>query len=241
MRNELSIEQLAAMFRAGHKYNVQHLRNAAKRRLLILFPIASLQQWKPFDECARLAKIVTDANSDLRRLEELSVILTLIRDFPVFKNLKPLVLYACCQLPIEVLVAQDLAVAPQNRCSITQEDKRTCIWAIRHLAARKLEVLSAVASSHGTTDVRTGCYDVRRCDKTLLLFLQNVMKEASASRPSPLQDITLWYKERADWKTVCAHCKLGISKDIDRLRLEVWNDLGTIFDVPSWQSKGQAA
>lgn len=225
MRNEMSVEQLDHMFRVGHKYGMRHLQKAARRRLHILFPNASLEQWKPFSECKQSARILPCTGAGRERLAELIAILALIRDFPEMRNLKPMVLYVCCQLSIEGLVTEHhefgLTVA------LFAQDKVACLRAIPQLLARKFEIFNALTSGGSNC----GCSRYQPCNEALLALVRDIMQEGVASQPCPLDDITPWCENQASWGRACTDCRMKIKAEIQRLRLAVWNDLGTIFNV----------
>lgn len=230
MRNKISITQLVAMYRVGHKYNVQHLWNAASRRLHLLFPTTSLQQWRTYNEGRQSAGISHCQESGSKQVEELGGILALIREFPELANIAALVLYACCQLPIEAFARQGALNPHQPFSGLAWRDINTCFRAIPQLRTRNLKVLSIFASS---VTLRKGCHDMRRCDKALLALLHDLMQKGVAARPSPLEDIVPWCEKQGTWKQICTHCQTVIRAEMLKLRLVVWNDLEKIFDVPT--------
>lgn len=224
MRNEMSVEQLDHMFRVGHKYGMRHLQKAARRRLHILFPNASLEQWKPFNECKQSARISLCTGTCRERLAELIAILALIRDFPEMRNLRPMVLYVCCQLSIKELATEHYAFGVT--VALFAQEKVACLRAIPQLLAQKLETLNALTSSGSNR----GC-SRSLCNEALLVLVRDIMQEGFASQPCPLDDITPWCQNQASWGRVCTDCRTEIKAEIQRLRLAVWNGLGSIFNV----------
>lgn len=232
MRNELSIKQLIAMIRIGHKYNVQHLQNAAKWRLCMLFPTASLQQWRPYEECKQLAR-VSACHTEREKLCELNDILVLIRDFPELKNLVPLVMYTYCQAstePLAALVGGTLEDVSAGDC-MSGETLNAYLQAIPRLSAQRLEIFSAFAD----VATRKTCGSRRICDRAVLELLYKAMKQDIASRPCPLEDISPWCAQQTCWPQICMTCRPAQISEVNRLRLAAWNALGTTFNVPTWQ------
>ncbi|KAI0089238.1 hypothetical protein BDY19DRAFT_133032 [Irpex rosettiformis] len=192
MHDNITIVQLGYILRAGAKYEVQLLTNAALRRFRYLFPTTDLGQWKPFGECKKTARITEDdAESDLQRLTELTVLLVLVRDFPELRRILPLVLYECCQLPIAVLSKPGGQSTWPNLGPLAPDYQSTCLKAIPKLGQRRLEVLSAFTLpsasrryySHGK-----GC-----CDLAMLKVTHDaLLDEHFTASPCPLEDLGPW-------------------------------------------------
>ncbi|KAI0089236.1 hypothetical protein BDY19DRAFT_906140 [Irpex rosettiformis] len=219
MRNKITLSQLVNIFRAGDKYNAQHLRKAALHRLRVLFP-ADLQEWAPFDERKKIANIVESGDLG-QRLIELTKVLVLIRDFPELKKILPLVLYTGCQLPITVLSGSGKHPAWPKRSSGTTGYKNLCLLAIPTLVERRLEVFSALATP------------VAHCQEALLTITYHVLLSGNiTARPCALEDIIPWCKLHPSWDELCRPCAKTVEDNVNSLRLEVWSDLETIFGIP---------
>ena len=199
----------------GSKYDFQYLLDYAYKKLVLLFPTDDASTWRP---CKGIKQM------------ELNLVVQMIRLWhPRAANLLPLVFYAYCQLPLLVITTSDRAGLPP----LAWTDTERCILAIPQLLKHKLRTYD-VFTIH-RTNYPNWCGDIACSNRMMQLSHALMTREDTSTLPNPLENLEKWCRQRRPWKELCSVCTRGIVAELDRRRLEAWNDLGKIFNVPEWR------
>lgn len=148
---------------------------------------------------------------------------------PRATNLLPLVFYTYCQLPLLVITSSDrVGLSP-----LAWSDTSRCIQAIPQLLKHKLRTYS-VFTAH-RANYPDWCGEIA-CSNRLIQFSHALVnREDMSTLPDPLENLEKWCRQKRLWRELCNTCTRGITAELDRRRLDIWNDLGKIFKVPEWQ------
>ena len=202
---------------------MQRIMDYVYKRLLLLFPTDSLDDWQLRVESHNggIQQAACDVYFVTRTARSLQL---------RARKILPLVLYTYCQLPLTAILWNNHfgTSSPLDR-----EDMYSCLCAIPQLSKRKMEMYNVFTAPKRN---RQRCRSVS-CDERLLRLSHDAMERDDATLLSdPLEDLMVWRREHKLWKKMCSACANWIEAEIKRLREATWNDLGEIFDVPEWQA-----
>ncbi|KAI0342599.1 hypothetical protein BDW22DRAFT_1357039 [Trametopsis cervina] len=222
---ELSTRSTVAILELGFKYDIEPFRKEILRRLKNIYPTT-------FDDAIHGSK------RRLIKSKDCVVVVSLARRFNL-DHLLPMALYACCQMSLSELY--DLAAKQGNGHNtdtpsgnqLSTEDLELCLQAIPQLYSHSLNIVKAYTDENRETR-QPACIASKKCSAVALRLFHEVMKKELLIKPSsfihPDEEIN------QIMKSYCQPCYTTARAEIHARRLAMWNDLGVIFKVPSWQT-----
>ncbi|KAL1951341.1 hypothetical protein VTO73DRAFT_490 [Trametes versicolor] len=240
---------LAALLRLSHKYEVNHIQEAALRRLKPAFPnnfaawktyeSPSLEFWPDTHQARTAASQV-----DMAPGEPIEAANLLRRCG--YDGMLPVALHMCATLDIHVLL-HGAERADGTRETLAVDDLERCLVARGTLEGRSAEFLHrmldfepAEGGSFSGGMHRECAGRIRRAWTATVRYLKDLECESEVTRRAFLMEVL---SEAEDDVKACNVCLDYVSSDERELSQELWNDLPTIMglQVPTWPPNSDVA
>ncbi|KAI0340858.1 hypothetical protein BDW22DRAFT_1421377 [Trametopsis cervina] len=185
----LHIKDLEGMLYLGDKYDVNHVRDEAIRRMKLILPADSLGHWASLDRCLQAACVVHSG------IEECLVTLIGMARRCGLEYFLPFAFYHCCRLKLSNFLTGEHQLSP--------DDMVLCMNALPMLSWLEFQLVGAFSSP----SVQTNCKTLSQCSPVLLELSHTYIKKAvSKDRPSPLVDIEFLYRNHRSSRKLCSSC-----------------------------------
>jgi len=201
---------VASVLRLSSKYNVEYLRERAIAHLTECFP-TTLGEWN----------LRHNANIMETFPARPFLVLQLARKFDIPAML-PAAMYCCACTPDIKSLCDGITSIDGSHIELDWEDKRSCL-----LARQKLYDAQRIRLFGCLLDLPT----CARCDSGKLEYLRRLEhKSIQSGFPYPFQQKFDLSFDQA----VCKECYNRSFSSFSAARQELWDDLPSLFDLPSW-------
>ncbi|PSR72331.1 hypothetical protein PHLCEN_2v11779 [Hermanssonia centrifuga] len=220
LEHALPFADLRAMLLLAMKYQVEGISIEAIDRLEACYPFSQLPDY----DCEQTR------NRDGPPLaivpEDSIAVVNLARLFDL-PRLLPTALYGCCQLDTSKLL--DGVRYGRELVRLSEEDVRRC-FIVKDELMKKKHIMTALIMDPYTSPE---CSAPTQCRRGVQKLTWDGSQQPFWTNYNPLQLIDSWLDKRTG-KLLCSRCAPGIGTRYNQKRLEVWEELGKIFDVSPW-------
>lgn len=228
---DIDFKVVRAMLSLSFKYDVQHIREAALRRLCVWFP-PSLAGWDKFRQ-SQGAKSSTLVNA-----KDSIAVINMARRFDL-PDLLPIAFYQCSCMPLADLLKP---IDYGNSCRDVEELSRDDLGKALHGADELDKLIAPRLYILVNFMPNAECQRRSKCKQTARNLLRDVADLGLSSRISLLDisglDAALARYSTTEVPALCSPCKRDLRGEFDAKRREVWEQLERIYSTETVSDEG---
>ncbi|KAJ3489498.1 hypothetical protein NLI96_g2079 [Meripilus lineatus] len=227
----LSFSVVCALLRLGTKYQIQHLREEAIRRLGACFP-SSLKKFERIIDGPAVKQGEISCREVEITYEDAITVIDMARNLDV-PSLLPPAFVACTRLPSEQLI-RGVVDGCGDQSYLSKSDLILIVDAQKTLkseALRSIGSLLTISSPRCIKNISRG----RPCKREKQAILEAIWSGQVAPAIDPFTKLTRPNLPVQD--AMCEPCWEAFHEQRQKVARDVWASLGVLFRVPSWKGE----
>ena len=221
------------------KYEVEEVVDAIVDRLSRCFPSNKLEEWDPsLGQNLPVPPCLLENNDAVA-----VVVIARILDVP---RLLPTAFYNCVLVfdAGELLAASETESGDAPDLLLSRKDLGICLSGYEDLLKQRKCMIKMFAEFAGDANCRSDqCKTSSRChtaaDKLLFRLLEN---DTYNTAPAVIDPMDSWFEksyQETPQAKLCRGCDKVLRGKVKKMQLEVWERLGSIFQVKPWPVTGE--